>query len=76
MCFVCPPRIEAVGKTEHTISTRKHAILAPCWDNTLERKKVRRMTDKELQMHNDFLEWYYETHSRRKKTEEKANQDP
>ena len=27
------------------------------------------------EMHDDFLEWYYETHSRRKKTEEKANQD-
>ena len=27
------------------------------------------------EMHDDFLEWYYETHSRRKKTEKKANQD-
>ena len=27
------------------------------------------------EMHDDFLEWYYETHPRRKKTEEKANQD-
>lgn len=27
------------------------------------------------EMHDDFLEWYYEAHPRRKKTEEKVNQD-
>ena len=27
------------------------------------------------EMHDDFLEWYYETHSGKKKTEKKANQD-
>lgn len=61
------------GKWAAQITFKNKTYYLGAYDNIDDAIKARKRGE---EMHDDFLEWYYETHSRRKKTEEKANQDP
>ena len=60
------------GKWAAQITFKSKTYYLGAYDNIDDAIKARKRGE---EMHDDFLEWYYETHSRRKKTEEKANQD-
>ena len=60
------------GKWAAQITFKNKTYYLGAYDNIDDAIKARKRGE---EMHDDFLEWYYETHSRRKKTEEKANQD-
>ena len=60
------------GKWVAQITFKNKTYYLGAYDNIDDAIKARKRGE---EMHDDFLEWYYETHSRRKKTEEKANQD-
>lgn len=60
------------GKWAAQITFKNKTYYLGAYNNIDDAIKARKRGE---EMHDDFLEWYYETHSRRKKTEEKANQD-